>query len=63
MRKAAFHVEAFTQFTDWAKSRTVRPLIPFGGIGEPELLKHDLKGYWWRRIAVEHRLVYKVTPI
>jgi toxin YoeB len=32
----------------------------FGGIGKPEALKHDLKGYWSRRITQEHRLVYKI---
>ncbi|KFF16567.1 Txe/YoeB family addiction module toxin [Flavobacterium hydatis] len=34
---------------------------PFKGIGKPEPLKHDLKGYWSRRITGEHRLVYKVS--
>lgn len=34
---------------------------PFTGIGKPEPLRHDLKGYWSRRITGEHRLVYKVT--
>lgn len=34
---------------------------PFQGIGKPEPLKYDLKGYWSRRITSEHRLVYKVT--
>jgi toxin YoeB len=33
---------------------------PFKGIGKPEPLKHDLKGFWSRRITSEHRLVYKV---
>ncbi len=33
---------------------------PFAGIGQPEALKYDLKGYWSRRINREHRLVYKV---
>lgn len=33
---------------------------PFGGIGKPEPLKYDLKGFWSRRITGEHRLVYKV---
>ncbi|MFT4533503.1 MAG: toxin YoeB [Saprospiraceae bacterium] len=27
-------------------------------IGNPELLKHELKGFWSRRIDKEHRLVY-----
>jgi toxin YoeB len=33
---------------------------PFQGTGKPEPLKHDLKGFWSRRISGEHRLVYKV---
>ena len=33
---------------------------PFKGIGSPEPLKHDLSGYWSRRITLEHRLVYRV---
>lgn len=33
---------------------------PFQGTGKPEPLKHDLKGYWSRRITGEHRLVYKI---
>lgn len=31
------------------------------GIGKPEPLKHSFRGYWSRRITVEHRLVYKVV--
>jgi toxin YoeB len=34
---------------------------PFEGIGKPEALKGDKKGYWSRRIDEEHRMVYKVT--
>jgi toxin YoeB len=33
---------------------------PFTGIGKPEPLKGNLRGYWSRRITEEHRLVYKV---
>jgi toxin YoeB len=33
---------------------------PFEGIGKPEALKHNLSGYWSRRVSDEHRLVYKV---
>jgi len=33
---------------------------PFQGTGKPEPLRHDLKGFWSRRITGEHRLVYKV---
>ena len=34
---------------------------PFQGIGKPEPLKYDLRGWWSRRITSEHRLVYKVS--
>nr|WP_197083671.1 Txe/YoeB family addiction module toxin [Crocosphaera watsonii] len=34
---------------------------PFSGRGKPEPLKHNLKGYWSRRINDEHRLIYQVT--
>ncbi len=33
---------------------------PFKGIGKPEPLRYDLKGYWSRRITGEHRIVYRV---
>ncbi len=33
---------------------------PYSGIGKPEPLKFDRRGYWSRRINQEHRLVYKV---
>lgn len=34
--------------------------IPFEGLGKPEPLKHQYKGFWSRRINAEHRLIYKV---
>jgi toxin YoeB len=34
---------------------------PFKGIGKPEPLRHDLKGWWSRRITGEDRIVYRVT--
>lgn len=33
---------------------------PFRGIGKPEPLKNELRGWWSRRIDQEHRLVYRV---
>lgn len=72
MRTIAFHQEAFEQYNEWTKidrklfERLHRLIIetaknPFDGIGKPESLKANLKGYWSRRINDEHRLVYKVT--
>ena len=31
---------------------------PFEGIGKPEPLKHNLSGYWSRRIDETNRIVY-----
>ncbi len=72
MRIIAFHQEAFEQYNEWTKTdrklfdRLHRLIMetaknPFDGIGKPEPLKANLKGYWSRRINDEHRLVYKVT--
>ncbi|MBQ9827706.1 MAG: Txe/YoeB family addiction module toxin [Lachnospiraceae bacterium] len=33
---------------------------PFSGVGKPEPLKGNLRGFWSRRINDEHRLVYAV---
>ncbi|MCK1786170.1 Txe/YoeB family addiction module toxin [Pseudomonas sp. TNT11] len=33
---------------------------PFDGVGKPEPLKHNLSGFWSRRITAEHRLVYGI---
>jgi toxin YoeB len=48
-----------------AASRLIRLLLeierePFTGIGKPEPLKHNLRGYWSRRITDEDRLLYSV---
>ncbi len=36
---------------------------PFTGLGKPEALKGNFKGFWSRRITQEHRLIYKVTDL
>ncbi|MCY1394801.1 Toxin YoeB [compost metagenome] len=33
---------------------------PFEGIGKAEPLKHNLTGFWSRRITAEHRLAYAI---
>ena len=71
-RKIVFESSAFADFNDWVKldKKIYRKIIelikdidrnPFQGLGKPEALKHDLSGYWSRRINQEHRLAYKVT--
>ncbi|MDP3440329.1 MAG: Txe/YoeB family addiction module toxin [Azonexus sp.] len=33
---------------------------PFDGLGKPEPLRHNLSGFWSRRIDEQHRLVYAI---
>jgi toxin YoeB len=33
---------------------------PFAGLGKPEALKYQYKGFWSRRISDEHRLIYQI---
>nr|VFK22056.1 MAG: toxin YoeB [Candidatus Kentron sp. LFY] len=69
--KIAFERRAFDDFTEWAIVNKkvhkrivilIRDILrqPYAGIGKPESLKHELQGYWSRRINDEHRLLYKV---
>jgi len=32
----------------------------YEGIGKPEALRHNLAGWWSRRINSEHRIVYRI---
>lgn len=54
----------YWQTTDKKTLRRINQIIkdiqrtPFSGIGKPEALKHQLSGYWSRRINKEHRIVY-----
>ena len=56
----------FWQSKDKAVLKRINALLkdiqrsPFDGIGKPEPLKHNLTGFWSRRIDDEHRLVYAV---
>ena len=34
---------------------------PFSGIGKPEPLLGNFKGWWSRRITREHRFIYRVS--
>ena len=67
----SFEANAFNDFNEWATRdkklyKRIVNLIkdirrsPYQGLGKPEALKYELKGYWSRRINDEHRLVYKV---
>ena len=61
---AAWEDYLYWQKFDKKKLKRINTLIkqamrtPFEGHGNPEPLKHELQGYWSRRIDTEHRLVY-----
>lgn len=70
--RICFSPEAWADFTYWTENdcKTVEKIValikecrrePFSGLGKPEPLRGELKGFWSRRITQEHRLVYRVT--
>lgn len=72
MRKLEFDVAALEDLIWWVQTDRKKALRllrlihetqadPFGGIGKPEPLRHELAGCWSKRIDDEHRLVYTVT--
>ena len=71
MRTVFFEKQAFEDVKFWSSTnpkilKKVVEIIseiqkkPFEGIGKPEPLKHNLKGFWSRRLSDEHRIIYKV---
>jgi toxin YoeB len=70
--RVLFSSRAFLQFLDWQRqdqkiANRIAELIvasmrqPFSGIGKPEPLRGELRGFWSRRTTQEHRLVYRLT--
>ena len=66
--KITFTSRAFDQYNNWNDEdeqvfEKIKELVkqtvrdPFKGIGKPEPLKGNYKGFWSRRINQEHRLV------
>lgn len=71
MMQVQFNPTAFDDYSAWATidkkiykklTNLIKATLrePFTGIGKPEPLKHELSGYWSRRITDEHRLIYMV---
>ncbi len=64
--ESAWEDYLFWQKTDKKTLKRINLLIKdiqrnkYEGIGKPESLKHNLSGYWSRRITNEHRIVYKI---
>lgn len=70
--KLIFHARAWEDYLYWQSTDSkmlarINQLIKessrslFQGIGKPEPLRGELRGWWSRRIDQEHRLVYRPT--
>jgi toxin YoeB len=69
--KLVFSESAWEDYLYWQKTdkrivKRINELIgdisrnKFEGIGKPEPLRHNLSGWWSRRIDAEHRIVYQI---
>lgn len=72
MGKIIFTEQAWQDYLYWQTQdkktlRRINQLLQdisrngYTGIGKPEPLKHDLTGYWSRRIDEVNRLVYRIS--
>ncbi len=73
MNKTVFDLSVIEDLKAWAREepKPVKKVFelnadihknPYVCLGKPEGLKHPYKGYWFRRINNEHRLIYQVLP-
>ena len=69
--KLVFSKDAWSDYFYWQEhdreglirlNEIIRDVLrsPFNGIGKPEPLVGNFKGWWSRRITREHRLIYRV---
>jgi toxin YoeB len=72
LKNIEFIPSAFKEYQEWIEidrkmalriGDLLRDILrnPYQGMGKPEAIKHQFKGYWSRRINREHRLIYKDT--
>ena len=72
MRNVQFQEKSYLEFVEWAEKdfdvflkidRLIKDMSrdPFKGLGKPEPLKYQYKGFWSRRINQEHRIIYRVV--
>jgi toxin YoeB len=71
MRLLTWHKSSWEDYLYWQENdketvKKINALLkdilrnPFSGLGKPEPLVGNYKGFWSRRINQEHRLIYKV---
>ena len=69
--KIPFSENAWEDYLFWQKNdkkilKRINELIQdiqrnnYQGVGKPEALRHNLSGWWSRRITSEHRIVYRI---
>ena len=64
---AKSHIQKHLKSGDRASIKKLERILielsetPFEGIGKPELLKHQLTGFWSREINKKDRIIYKVN--
>lgn len=80
MKKIVFEATAFDDFTEWAvqDKKIYRKIIglikdiqrsSFAGLGKPEPLRHELQGYWSRRMIrniglfIRSRVTALLSPV
>ncbi len=72
MKNIQFSGKAYEELLYWVENDPkffdkVKTLLreissePFKGTGKPEPLKHNMRGWWSRRINSEHRIIYKMV--
>lgn len=71
MPNISFSEEAWEEYLSWQSQdkkilKRINALLQdisrngYEGIGKPEPLKHELQGFWSRRIDDSNRLVYRI---
>lgn len=66
---ATDHLNYFRNTNNQSILKKIKQLLkniletPYQGIGKPEALKYQYRGYWSRRINREHRLIYAIDKV
>ena len=66
---ATDHLNYFKNTNNQSILKKIKQLLkniletPYQGIGKPEALKYQYRGYWSRRINREHRLIYAIDKV
>ncbi|GHV16664.1 hypothetical protein AGMMS49938_16880 [Fibrobacterales bacterium] len=67
---ARFETKAAEQIRQTKNAKYIKKVLklvedacehPYTGLGKPEALKHELQGFWSRRIDSKNRIIYRVA--